>query len=301
MWTAVLILSLCALAAMFFEIRRRGKGTYKLEKDPTGLWRYHKGTQFERKQAIDSTAKKKSKKSAEDKCPCAAIIVFDGDIKASQHKMLADLVDEVEINKEYIDEVVVVVNSSGGMVTQYGHAFAQMERINRLEIPLTVCVDVAAASGGYLMSLPAKKIIAAPFAVVGSIGVIAFVPNIRGLLEKLSINPRTFTVGKYKRTVGFADNATEEEVQRFEGQLKAIQRMFLDAVRRYRPHVNFEQIETGDHWTADESVRNELGLVDRIATSSEYILELNREKDIVKISQKRNFLDSGIGKILSYL
>jgi serine protease SohB len=312
MWTAVLLLTLLALFALYLEFRRRGRGTYKLERDATGFWRYHKETQFERKVAIKKTHGPKPEKgkggdrvkedtSAGKDKKSAVVIHFDGDIKASQHRVLADLIDEVELNVEQIEEVVVVVNSSGGMVTPYGHAFAQMERVARLEIPLTVCVDVAAASGGYLMSLPAQKIIAAPFAVVGSVGVMAFVPNVRGLLEKLSIDPRTFTVGKYKRTVSFTDEATEEEVARFESQLQAIQRMFLEAVTRYRPQVKLEQIETGDHWTAEESLREELGLVDQLGTSSEYLLRLNREKDVVKISQKRGFWDDGFGKLMSYV
>lgn len=299
---AVMILSFIAVLILLLKLRRSRKGRYRLKEDVSGLWKYHKETQFERVVAINATRafKNSTTNSAPDnaykKDTCIAVLVFDGDIRARQHKQFADLVDEIEINKEFIEEVVVLINSGGGMVSTYGHAFAEMERINRLGIKLTVCVDVVAASGGYLMALPADKILASAFAIIGSVGVLAFVPNFRGLLERLSIEPRTFTAGKYKRTVSVTDNASEEEVAHFKGQLEAVHRMFLSAVKKYRPQVNWEAIETGDHWTAQESIENNLGLVDGLMTSSEYLLGRNRNTDIVRITQKQNFWEDGVGR-----
>lgn len=290
---AALVFAIITLLLILWRVRQRKKVTIRLERDRTGLWRYHPETQFQKKVAYGTSMgdeKTKAKKSLKP----IAVIIFGGDVRARQHKLLAELVDEIEVNKGDLSEVVVVITSPGGMVPQYGHAFAQMERLRRMDLSLTVCVDVVAASGGYLMSVPANKILAAPFALVGSVGVMAFVPNIRGLLERWQVTPRTFTAGKYKRTITLTDNATPEEVARFQGQLESIHRLFIDAVRRYRPEANLSEIETGEHWTAVESVEKKLGLVDDIMTSHEYLLQRNRDHDLVILSIRRSFWEEGL-------
>ena len=187
------------------------------------------------------------------------------------------------------------------MVSQYGHVLSEMQRLRETTLPLTVCIDVVAASGGYLASLPATKIVAAPFAVVGSVGVVAFVPNIRELLSQFRIRPRTFIAGKYKRTVTLTDDASPEEVARFQGQLESIHRQFRNLVVEYRPQAKMEEVETGDHWTAKESIELNLGLVDELSTSADYLLRANRDRDIIEFSQKRGFFEDGIGQYLVHL
>ncbi len=301
-----LILSILCLLLVFLLLRKSRKRKFAIEKDKTGYWRYHKETQFVKKDSYSSVisedAEKKKKKKSDKKSEskkdseetAVAVITFNGDLKAKQHGMLAELVDEIEINKKSFSEVVVCVTSPGGAVPQYGHAYSQMARLRNLEIPLTVCVDTVAASGGYLMALPANKIIAAPFALVGSIGVMAFVPNIRRLLEDWQIQPRTFTAGKYKRTVTLTDNATPEEVAHFQEQLESIHSLFSSAVKEYRTHVDVDLVTTGDYWTAQDSIKDELGLVDELGTANEYLLQLNKDKPLVYLSQKRGFLDGGL-------
>lgn len=293
-----LILSVITLVIVLRKIRARRLQTVRLERDSTGLWRYHRESQFQKKIAYAgriNSAKDSAHGKAKESLKPAAVIHFGGDIRAKQHRTLANLVDEIEINREALSEVVIVLTSPGGLVSQYGHAFSQIERVRRLGVPLTVCIDVVAASGGYLMSLPADRIVAAPFAVVGSVGVVAFVPNLRPMLQQWGIQPRTFTAGRYKRTVTLTDDASPEEVARFKHQLEAIHRLFLDAVRRYRPGAKMEEVETGGHWTAAESIDLALGLVDEIGTSHEYLLRLNRDRDLILISQKKTFWEDGIG------
>ncbi len=293
----ILFLAAIAVLILFLRILRRRRATVGLETDASGFWRYHKATQFLRKTAyrkVLGQSDKSENKKKKEKPHAVAVIEFNGDVRCRQHRPFSQLIDEVEVNKELLSEVVIVLNSPGGLVSQYGHAYSQMERIRKLGISLTVCVDVVAASGGYLMSLPANKIIAAPFAVVGSVGVIAFVPNLRKFLLNRDIVPRTFSVGKYKRTVSLTDEETPEQIDRFQDQLEAVQRLFLEAVKKYRPQVKFEEIQTGAHWTAQESIEQELGLVDQISTSEEYLLEKNKDHDILLLSQKKSFLSDGI-------
>ncbi len=299
-WLLVLLLSCLALLLALLKLWLSRKRKYLLERDKCGWWRYHKDTQFRKKDSYGklleikysetdqiTTKKKETPKSI-------AVLAFKGDLRAKEHETLAHLVDEIEINADQIEEVVVSVTSPGGMVQQYGHAFAQMERLRELGLNLTVCVDTVAASGGYLMSIPAQKIIAAPFAAVGSIGVMAFVPNIRKFLLSRDIVPRTFTAGRFKRTVTLTDEATPEEVARFQEQLESVHRMFGAAVSKYRGQVKVDQVTTGEHWTAAESLEKGLGLIDELGTSHDYLLKRNRTNDLVFLSRRHGFWDEGL-------
>lgn len=300
---AIIILALIALLATYLIIRRRSRGRYKLERDSSGFWRYHKDTQFERKIAFAAELgkTKAERKAAKKNKPeqAIAVIHFQGDIRAKQHRSFAQIVDEIEVNRDDLSEVVVVISSPGGMVGQYGHVYSQMERLRELVSCVTVCIDVVAASGGYLMSAPAHKIIAAPFAMVGSVGVMAFVPNFRNALARMNVDPRTFTAGKFKRTVSLFDNAKPDEIAHFQQQLDTVHELFVGAVKKYRPTARIDMIETGDHWTAAESVEQNLGLVDEIGTSEDYLLKKNREHDLVLLSQKRSFWEEGFNLFAS--
>lgn len=311
-WCWVLILASIALLIVILRLWATRKKKKQLEKDKTGYWRYHKDSKFTVKTAYGSQLDqgsdaeqsdsksseepkgKKSKQKSTKKKKSVAVLKFDGDLRAKQHDSFARLVDEVALNAERLEEVVVLINSPGGMVPHYGHVYAEMERLRNTEIPLTVCVDVVAASGGYLASVPANRILAAPFAMIGSIGVAAFVPNFRRLLTRLDINPRTFTAGKYKRTVTLTDDATPAEVERFQEQLESIQTMFASAVKKYRPQIEVDEVATGDHWTAAESIDKNLGLIDDISTSHEYLFKKNREVDLLYIGAKRGLFEDGL-------
>lgn len=306
-------LSIAALTLLVWStLRRKKRKLNHVEKDASGLWKYHKETTFTRRPPWGKTCAKKGEKSEPDsdepvkggnadKPKSVAALRFEGDLKARGTLSLSRAVDEVCINSDSFSEIVVIINSPGGAVPHYGHAYSQIERLRQTNLPLTVCIDVVAASGGYLMSLPAHKIVAAPFAMVGSVGVVAFVPNLRRLLENWHIDPRTFTAGKFKRTVSFTDNATPEETSRFQQQLDSIHQLFLATLKKHRPQANVNEIESGDHWTALESVEKKLNLVDEISSSSQYLLEKNRLSEIITISEKQSFFDQGLGKFWSSL
>ena len=211
------------------------------------------------------------------------------------------LVDTIVTNADKypgkIGEIVVTIESPGGGVQMYGHLFAAMERLRALEktkIKLTVCVDECAASGGYLMALPAHQILAAPFAVVGSIGVVADIPNIRKLLQRVGIEPRTFTAGEVKRTITLTDDDTKENREHFQAKLERIHRLFISKLAQYRgDRVDTAKVTNGDHWTASESIALKLGLVDAIGTSAEYLFNLNKEHPIVYLTKKSRSFSPG--------
>lgn len=212
------------------------------------------------------------------------VLKFEGDTMATGRQDFARIVDEVLVNKERIRRAIVVVNSPGGGVSHYGQMYAEMERLRNAGLDVTACVDTYAASGGYLMSVPAHRIVAAPFAMVGSIGVVSEFMNFNKLLRNIGVEPLTLTAGDLKRTVTPLSEITEDGKNAYKKQLEAIHRQFIAVVKKYR-NVDETQVCNGNHWTAAESVELKLNLVDEIATSQEYLFKANQDEDLVYISK----------------
>ncbi|GAB4223327.1 MAG: protease SohB [Francisella sp.] len=223
------------------------------------------------------------------------VINFKGDIYASQVESLRHEVSSVSAVANPEDEVIVRVDSPGGVVNGYGFAAAQLERIRNAGVNLTVCIDQVAASGGYMMSSVAHKIIASPFAIVGSIGVVGTVPNIRELLEKNGIHVEMHTSGKYKRTLTTLGENTEEGRDKFKQDLESIHKLFKKHILVYRPNIDIEKVATGEYWFGKDAI--ELGLIDKIQTYDDYIIELlNNNYNIYElryvIKKEKGFLKS---------
>ena len=189
------------------------------------------------------------------------------------------------------DEVVVKVESPGGLVHSYGYAAAQLIRIRDAKIPLTICVDQVAASGGYLMACVGSKVLAAPFALIGSIGVVAQVPNFYRLLKKHDVDYKEYTAGDYKRTVSLFGEITEKGEAKFKEQLEITHQLFKSFVSKYRPQLDLAKVATGEFWYGENA--KALGLIDEIKTSDEYLLTLAKDHQVVKISfeQKPTFME----------
>jgi serine protease SohB len=229
--------------------------------------------------------KLKEEKKAQNKShrPRLFVLDFKGDVKASQGEDLRDQISAlVSVCEPSRDEVLVSIESPGGMVHTYGLAAAQLHRLRARGIRLTAAVDKVAASGGYLMASVAHEIIAAPFAVVGSIGVVAQVPNFHRLLKKNDIDYQEITSGKFKRTVSLLGEITPEGKKHFEQKIEGTHVLFKDFVKELRPQLNLEEVANGDHWYGSEALR--MGLVDRLLTSDDYILEALKTKQVIKIS-----------------
>ena len=179
------------------------------------------------------------------------------------------------------DEIVVNLESSGGMVHSYGLAASQLDRIKKQNIPLTVCVDKVAASGGYMMACVADKILAAPFAIIGSIGVVAQIPNINKLLKRHDVDVELMTAGKYKRTLTVLGENTDEAREKFREDLEDIHSLFKEYVMERREKVDIEQVATGEIWYGSRAQK--VGLVDDIQTSDEYLTGLAKDCRVFKV------------------
>ena len=210
------------------------------------------------------------------------VIHFDGDTAASGVDFLSVEISAVLTMAGANDEVVICLESPGGMVHSYGLAASQMMRIRNKGIPLTAIVDRVAASGGYLMAAVANKILAAPFAVIGSIGVVAQIPNLHRLLKKNDVDVEVLTAGKYKRTLTLLGENTDEGREKFREELEDVHALFQEFVAENRPELDIEAVATGEAWYGKRAL--ELNLVDGLATSDEYLIELCETRDVFEVT-----------------
>ncbi len=213
------------------------------------------------------------------------VIDFDGDIRASatdamRHEISAILTDATDQ-----DEVLLRLESGGGMVHSYGLAASQLQRITDHEIALTIAVDKVAASGGYMMACVANKIIAAPFSIVGSIGVLAQIPNLHRLLKKNEVDFEQLSAGEYKRTLTLFGENTEKGRQKMQQELEETHTLFKNFIGERRPGLDVESVATGEHWLGTRAL--ELGLVDQLQTSDDFLMEAREHSDLIHLEYTR--------------
>lgn len=230
--------------------------------------------------------KKKDKAAAKEETarPRSFVIDFKGDLKASAVPSLREEVSAILDVATADDQVIVRLENHGGVVHEHGLAASQLARIRDHDIPLIVCVDKVAASGGYLMACVATKIYAAPFAILGSIGVIAQIPNFNRMLDSHGVDFEQVTAGKYKRSVTMFGENTDEDRAKLKEELEDVHSLFKEAVAKYRPDMDIEKIATGEHWYGTRAL--ELGLADEIRTSDELLSELVGERDLYSVVYK---------------
>ncbi len=209
------------------------------------------------------------------------VIDFDGDIQASAVGQLRRVLSAVLPVADKNDEVLIRLESGGGVVHSYGLAASQLERVKAHGVKLSICVDKVAASGGYMMACVADQLLAAPFAVIGSIGVVAQLPNFNRLLKKHDIDFEMLTAGQYKRTLTVFGENTEEGREKFQNDLEETHALFKEYVIDQRPQLDINQIATGEIWLGKRAL--ELGLVDRLSTSDEYISQACERATVLEV------------------
>ncbi len=230
--------------------------------------------------------KKKDKAEAKENTsrPRSFVIDFKGDLKASAVPSLREEVSAILAVATEDDDVIVRLENHGGVVHEHGLAASQLARIRDRNIPLTICVDKVAASGGYLMACVATKIYAAPFAILGSIGVLAQIPNFYRMLDSHGVEFEQVTAGKYKRTVTMFGENTDEDRAKLKEELEDVHSLFKEAVGKYRPDLDLEKVATGEHWYGTRALG--LGLADEIRTSDELLSEIAGQRDLYSVAYK---------------
>lgn len=286
--TAVVAVGL--LVALVIGLLARGKGGSKssddeldikflnseLEDDKTAL-------EYELLDKADKKQLKKHPAKPDKDRPRLFVIDFDGDIDASEtdglRRQITAIIQTANTDK---DKVLLCLESPGGVVHGYGLAASQLDRLKQANIELTVAVDKVAASGGYMMACVADNIIAAPFAVLGSIGVVAQVPNIHRLLKDKQVDVELYTAGKYKRTLTVMGENTDEGREKFKEDLELTHDLFKQHIVSHRPQIDIETVATGETWYGQQAIANHLA--DSLQTSDDFILQATKEMDVYRLS-----------------
>jgi len=237
----------------------------------------------EKQKALKKAAKSPSEDAAVIEQKARVFVVnFHGNISASAVTNLREEVTAILSQATEKDEVVVRLESGGGMVHSYGLASSQLDRIRKCNIPLTVCVDKVAASGGYMMACVADKILAAPFAILGSIGVVAQVPNFNKVLKKHDVEFELLTAGEHKRTLTMFGENTDSGREKFLEDLQDTHDLFKQFVSEHRPTVDIDKIATGEVWFGLRA--QDVALVDDLQTSDEYLVSRSKQADVFEVA-----------------
>lgn len=293
--TIVVAILIVLLGIVSIATRNKSRGRERLEVQKLND-KYQQMQQYLQENILSKTAFKKllkqEKKANKTKAPTQArifVIDFCGDIKASATQNLREEISAVLTVATPDDEVVIRLESPGGVVHGYGLAASQLQRIRDQKVPLTVVVDKVAASGGYMMACVANQVIAAPFAIIGSVGVVIQLPNFNRWLKKHNIDYEQITSGEYKRTLTMFGENTEKDREKMQEELDDVHTLFKDFIAQHRPQVDIAKISTGEYWFGTRA--KELKLVDSLQTSDAYLLEASKTKDIylVKYSIKQSF------------
>ena len=304
--TSTLVIAILLLLGGMFAIASRGKEKGKIKIKQINQHYDEMRSLLQQailsKQELKQVAKKnKSKKRLSSVEKRIFVLDFEGDIRASAVNSLRQAVTAILTVAKPEDEVIVCLDSSGGLVNTYGLAASQLERIKQQGLHLTVIIDKVAASGGYLMACVADKILAAPFAIIGSIGVVAQLPNFHRLLKKNHVDFEQMTAGEFKRTLTVFGENTEKSKQKFQQELEDIHQVFKQYVLRNRPILDIDKIATGEHWLASQAF--ELKLVDGLTTSDDYLLQASKNAAVFKITfeEKKTMRNKLLGGVESLL
>ena len=210
------------------------------------------------------------------------VLNFDGNISASAVGHLREEITAVLTQATPNDEVLLKLESAGGMVHSYGLASSQLDRLRKKNVPLTVCVDKVAASGGYMMACVADKILAAPFAIIGSIGVVAQMPNFNKVLKKHDVEFELLTAGEHKRTLTMFGENTEKGREKFIEELEETHQLFKEYVSTRRPQIDIDKIATGEIWYGSRA--KDIKLIDDVKTSDEYLVSRIEDADVFEVA-----------------
>ena len=265
-----------------------------LDESQQKLW--HKAQKKKHKlEAKEAKAKAKRGESTSTTKSRVYVLDFKGSMDAHEVGSLREEITAVLTLAKPEDRVVLRLESPGGVVHGYGLAASQLQRLRDKQIPLTVSVDKVAASGGYMMACVAETIVAAPFAIIGSIGVVAQIPNFNRFLKGKEIDIELHTAGQFKRTLTLLGENTEEGRQKFRESLNETHDLFKGFVHQMRPQLDIEQVATGEHWYGTQAL--EKGLVDAVGTSDELLLGLFENHEVIglRYQQRKKLMDRFTG------
>lgn len=242
---------------------------------------------------LKAKAEKRAAKQgeSEESKPTLYVLDFKGSMDASEVTSLREEVSAVLAVTQPGDEVLLRLESPGGVVHGYGLAASQLQRLRDHGLHITAAVDKVAASGGYMMACVADRIVAAPFSIIGSIGVVAQIPNFNRLLKRNDIDVELHTAGQYKRTLTLFGENTDEGREKFQEDLDETHLLFKQFVHQMRPTLDIDKVATGEHWYGRQAL--DLGLIDEVGTSDDLIIRQMDRFNVLGVhyARRRKMID----------
>lgn len=302
---ATVVIAIAALASLAFSLGQR-KSQQKGELQLTDLGEQYREMQremnlarmdvaeqkiwkkqFKKQNKADEKRKKQQVKSgaAGVTKSCRYVLDFKGSMDAHEVISLREEISAILAVATAKDEVILRLESPGGVVHGYGLAASQLARLREGGIRLTVAVDKVAASGGYMMACVADYIVAAPFAIIGSIGVVAQIPNFHRLLKKNDIDVELHTAGQFKRTLTLFGENTEQGREKFREDLNETHELFKQFVHQQRPTLDIDSVATGEHWFGTQA--KDKGLIDAIGTSDDLLIAEMENHEVIGVRYTR--------------
>lgn len=280
----VAILVVALLIIMAFAIKNKSDTQLSIKNLNEHFKSYKNLLQAEwlNKKDLKKSAKENKSPTDYSSIPRSFVVQFKGDIKASGADHFKDCLNAILTVAGPTDEVILDLESPGGMVHGYGLVASQLQRVKDAKINLTICVDKVAASGGYMIACLADKIIAAPFSIIGSVGVVASIPNFNKIIKKNDVDFYQMTAGKHKRTMTLFGEITEDAKAKFKDELEETHVLFKNHIHTFRPKVDIEAIATGEHWYGTRA--KELNLIDELGTLDSYIYKQTLNRLVLEVS-----------------
>lgn len=285
--TAIIVAGLLIIIGFTVAMISKGKDTSELKVKSVNkkLAKHRSALQkklLEKKELKQLLKSEKQKAKKDSTKGTIFVLNFDGDIKASAVDHLRQEVSAILMVAKPTDKVLLKLESPGGMVHGYGLAASQLQRIKDKNLELIVCVDKVAASGGYMMASLGSKIISAPFAIIGSIGVVASLPNFNKVLKKYDVDYLEITAGEYKRTLTPLGEITEPGMKKFKEQIEDVHDLFKNHVKKFRPQAEIDKVATGEYWYGQQAL--DLKLIDEMGTSDQYLLDHEADYKVIEVS-----------------
>ncbi len=306
--TATLVVSILITLIGIMALSQKNKGknlgklSLRLLNEQYEETRNYLQEQMSKAQTPKKEKTKKQKKITKSAKHNLFVVEFKGDIKASAVANLREEITGILLVAKPQDQVLVRLESPGGSVPGYGLAASQLQRLKQAKLHLTIAVDIVAASGGYMMASVADHLIAAPFAIIGSIGVVMQLPNFHRFLEKKSIDFEQITAGEFKRTVSVFGENTKEGRNKAKAELEEIHTLFKQHIEKHRPQLDLPTVATGEYWCAEQALT--LKLIDGLQTSDDFLLVAKDQFNVylVEYMQKKSLakrLSTGVNSALT--
>ena len=185
--------------------------------------------------------------------------------------------------------VALVINSPGGSPVQSHLIFRRIRLLaEEKNVSVIAFVEDVAASGGYMLACAADEIVADPFSIVGSIGVVSAGFGFNRVIDKLGIDRRVYTAGTRKVMLDPFQPEKAEDVERLKAIQQDVHAAFSGLVKQRRGDVltgDEETLFSGEFWAAPQA--QELGLVDSIGEVRSFLRARYGEKVLTPVIEQR--------------